>query len=135
MEAFIRLENVSMLYGNNGTSAVALRDVSLSIEAGEYVVMDHDTYEQISLPEALLGDAVPCEEPQNGATCILTQKTAKLRLLSKAGNMREERIVILWLDEKPIPAMLYKVGQTGNWSAYHWGATTHRLDERQRQAL
>ncbi len=27
-------------------------------QAGEYVVMDHDTYEQLSLPEALLGDAV-----------------------------------------------------------------------------
>jgi len=39
MDAFIRLENVSMLYGNNGTSAVALRDVSFSIGAGEYVVI------------------------------------------------------------------------------------------------
>jgi putative ABC transport system ATP-binding protein len=39
MDPFIRLENVSMLYGNNGTSAVALSDVSFSIEAGEYVVI------------------------------------------------------------------------------------------------
>jgi putative ABC transport system ATP-binding protein len=39
MGAFIRLENVSMLYGNNGTSAAALRDVSLSIAAGEYVAI------------------------------------------------------------------------------------------------
>ncbi|MDA8122842.1 MAG: ABC transporter ATP-binding protein [Deltaproteobacteria bacterium] len=39
MNPFIRLENVSMLYGNNGVSAAALRGVSLSIDAGEYAVI------------------------------------------------------------------------------------------------
>jgi putative ABC transport system ATP-binding protein len=39
MAPFIFLENVSMIYGGNGTSAVALKDVSLSIDAGEYVVI------------------------------------------------------------------------------------------------
>jgi putative ABC transport system ATP-binding protein len=39
MNPFIRLENVSMIYGGNGTRAVALREVSLSVEAGEYVVL------------------------------------------------------------------------------------------------
>ncbi|MEK6778192.1 MAG: ATP-binding cassette domain-containing protein, partial [Candidatus Deferrimicrobiota bacterium] len=39
MDPFIRLENVSMLYGNNGVSAAALRGVSLSIDAGEYAVI------------------------------------------------------------------------------------------------
>jgi len=39
MIPFIFLENVSMIYGGNGTRAVALQDVSLSIEAGEYVVI------------------------------------------------------------------------------------------------
>jgi putative ABC transport system ATP-binding protein len=39
MDPFIRLENVSMLYGNNGGSAAALRGVSLSIDAGEYAVI------------------------------------------------------------------------------------------------
>lgn len=39
MDPFIRLENVSMLYGNNGVSATALRGVSLSIDAGEYAVI------------------------------------------------------------------------------------------------
>lgn len=39
MDAFIRLENVSMLYGNNGVSAAALRGISLSIDAGEYAVI------------------------------------------------------------------------------------------------
>jgi putative ABC transport system ATP-binding protein len=39
MDPFILLESVSMIYGGNGTRAVALRDVSLSIEAGEYVVI------------------------------------------------------------------------------------------------
>ncbi|GAB4234188.1 MAG: ABC transporter ATP-binding protein [Deltaproteobacteria bacterium] len=37
MEPVIRMENVSMRYGDNGTSAVALRGVSLSIARGEYV--------------------------------------------------------------------------------------------------
>jgi putative ABC transport system ATP-binding protein len=39
MDPFIRLETVSMLYGNNGTSVAALRGVSLSIDAGEYAVI------------------------------------------------------------------------------------------------
>src|SRR5512134_3000800 len=39
MSGLIHLENVSMIYGGNGTRAVALREVSLSIEAGEYVVI------------------------------------------------------------------------------------------------
>ncbi len=39
MRPFIHLENVSMIYGGNGTKAVALKEVSLSIEAGEYVVI------------------------------------------------------------------------------------------------
>lgn len=39
MDPFIRLENVSMLYGNNGTKTAALRGISLSIDTGEYVVI------------------------------------------------------------------------------------------------
>ncbi len=39
MDPFLILENVSMIYGGNGTRAEALKDVSLSIEAGEYVVI------------------------------------------------------------------------------------------------
>ncbi len=37
MEPLIRLESVAMLYGDNGTSAAALRGITLSIEKGEYV--------------------------------------------------------------------------------------------------
>lgn len=39
MSPFVHLENVSMIYGGNGTKAVALKEVSLAIEAGEYVVI------------------------------------------------------------------------------------------------
>lgn len=39
MSPFVLLDNVSMIYGGNGTRAVALKDVSLSIESGEYVVI------------------------------------------------------------------------------------------------
>src|SRR5512134_2285072 len=39
MSGLIHLENVSMIYGGNGTRAVALKEVSLSIGAGEYVVI------------------------------------------------------------------------------------------------
>jgi putative ABC transport system ATP-binding protein len=39
MDPFIELDNVSMLYGSNGTIAAALRGVSFSIAAGEYVAI------------------------------------------------------------------------------------------------
>jgi putative ABC transport system ATP-binding protein len=39
MNRFIRMENVSMLYGVNGTHAAALRGVSFSVDAGEYVAI------------------------------------------------------------------------------------------------
>ena len=39
MDPFIGLDNVSMLYGNNGTFAAALRGVSFTIDAGEYAVI------------------------------------------------------------------------------------------------
>ena len=37
MDPFIRLDDVSMIYGNNGTRSEALRGVSLAVERGEYV--------------------------------------------------------------------------------------------------
>lgn len=39
MEPFILLDDVSMVFGGNGTRAAALRGVSLDIDAGEYVVI------------------------------------------------------------------------------------------------
>ena len=39
MDPFIGLDNVSMLYGNNGTFAAALRGVSFTINPGEYAVI------------------------------------------------------------------------------------------------
>jgi putative ABC transport system ATP-binding protein len=67
MDAFIRLENVSMLYGNNGTSAVALRDVSLSIEAGEYVVITGDSGAGKSTLLTILGGL---QVPSSGAVLM-----------------------------------------------------------------
>jgi putative ABC transport system ATP-binding protein len=55
MEPFIHLENVSMVYGNNGTSAAALRGVSLSIGAGEYVVITGESGAGKSTLLAILG--------------------------------------------------------------------------------
>jgi putative ABC transport system ATP-binding protein len=39
MDPFIGLDNVSMLYGNNGTFSAALRGVSFTIDPGEYAVI------------------------------------------------------------------------------------------------
>lgn len=39
MESVIRLDNVSMRYGNNGTRTEALREVSLRFEEGEFAVV------------------------------------------------------------------------------------------------
>jgi ABC-type glutathione transport system ATPase component len=39
MDPFIALDDVSMLYGNNGTHAAALRGVSFSVAGGEYVAV------------------------------------------------------------------------------------------------
>lgn len=39
MDPFISLENVSMFFGGNGTRAAALRNVSLAVDAGEYLVI------------------------------------------------------------------------------------------------
>ena len=39
MAPFIGLDNVSMLYGNNGTFTAALQGVSFTIDAGEFVVI------------------------------------------------------------------------------------------------
>ena len=67
MDAFIRLENVSMLYGNNGTSAVALHDVSLSIGAGEYVAITGESGAGKSTLLAILGGL---QVPSSGAVLI-----------------------------------------------------------------
>jgi putative ABC transport system ATP-binding protein len=39
MQELILLDNVSMIFGGNGTRAAALKDVSLAVEPGEYVVI------------------------------------------------------------------------------------------------
>ena len=39
MDPFIGLDGVSVRYGNNGTFAAALRGISLTIDAGEYVAI------------------------------------------------------------------------------------------------
>ncbi|HEY7585649.1 MAG TPA: ABC transporter ATP-binding protein [Candidatus Deferrimicrobiaceae bacterium] len=64
MDAFIRLENVSMLYGKNGTSTAALRDVSLSIDEGEYVAITGESGAGKSTLLAILGGL---QVPSSGA--------------------------------------------------------------------
>ena len=51
----IRLENISMIYGNNGTRSVALRDISLAIDGGEYVAISGESGAGKSTLLAILG--------------------------------------------------------------------------------
>ena len=58
MHPLIQLENVSMIYGGNGTRAVALKEVSLSIATGEYVVITGESGAGKSTLLTLLGGLV-----------------------------------------------------------------------------
>ncbi len=55
MDPFIRLDDVSMIYGNNGTRSEALRGVSLAVERGEYVVITGESGAGKSTLLAILG--------------------------------------------------------------------------------
>ncbi len=88
MDAFIRLENVSMLYGNNGTKTAALRGISLSIEAGEYTVITGESGSGKSTLLAILGGL---QVPSSGAVLM---KGMDLSSLSPDGlaDFRRETI-------------------------------------------
>jgi len=55
MSPFIKLDNVSMQYGNNGTFAAALRGVSFSIVEGEYAAITGESGAGKSTLLAVLG--------------------------------------------------------------------------------
>jgi putative ABC transport system ATP-binding protein len=62
MQEFILLENVSMIFGGNGTRAAALKDVSLAVKQGEYVVITGESGAGKSTLLAVLGGLqVPTE--------------------------------------------------------------------------
>ena len=67
MSHLIRLERVSMIYGVNGTRAAALKEVSLSIEAGEYVAITGESGAGKSTLLSILGGLVV---PTEGAVRI-----------------------------------------------------------------
>ena len=55
MDPFIRLDDVSMVYGGNGMRSEALRGVSLPVERGEYVVITGESGAGKSTLLAILG--------------------------------------------------------------------------------
>ena len=62
MNNLILLDNVSMVYGGNGTRAVAVREISLSVGAGEYVAITGESGAGKSTLLAVLGGLqVPTE--------------------------------------------------------------------------
>ncbi|GAB4364760.1 MAG: ABC transporter ATP-binding protein [Deltaproteobacteria bacterium] len=67
MEPVIRLENVSMLYGNNGTRTAALRDVSLEFGGEEFAVVTGESGSGKSTLLSILGGLAL---PTSGAVSI-----------------------------------------------------------------
>lgn len=55
MDSVIRLENISMVYGNNGTRTAALRDVSLRFDGEEFAVVTGESGSGKSTLLAILG--------------------------------------------------------------------------------
>jgi putative ABC transport system ATP-binding protein len=62
MENLVAIENVSVVYGANGTRATALREVSLSVGNGEYVVITGESGSGKSTLLSLLGGLQPPTE-------------------------------------------------------------------------
>jgi len=67
MEPVIRLDNVSMLYGNNGTRTEALREVSLCFDGEEYAVVTGESGSGKSTLLSILGGLAL---PTSGAVSI-----------------------------------------------------------------
>ncbi len=86
MEPFLILENVSMIYGGNGTRAVALMDVSLAIDSGEYVVITGESGAGKSTLLTVLGGLVV---PTEGKVRINTVDLSSLSADGLADFRRE----------------------------------------------
>jgi putative ABC transport system ATP-binding protein len=88
MQEIILLENVSMTFGGNGTSAAALKDVSLAVKPGEYVVITGESGAGKSTLLTILGGL---QVPSEGKVAI---KGTDLSSLSADGlaDFRRETI-------------------------------------------
>ena len=112
MDPFIRLENVSKLYGGNGVRAAALRGVSLSIEAGEYAAITGESGAGKSTLLTILGGL---QVPSSGTVLM---KGVDLSSLSsdRLADFRRETIGIIFQAYHllPDPCVLLADEPTGN---------------------
>ena len=99
MEPIIRLEGVSMVYGNNGTRSEALRGVSLAVDRGEYVVITGESGAGKSTLLAILG---ALQLPTAGAVRI---DGADLESLSpdRLADVRREKIGFVFQGYNLLP--------------------------------
>jgi putative ABC transport system ATP-binding protein len=99
MASLIRLEDVSMKYGDNGTGVYALRGISLAVDAGDYVVVTGESGSGKSSLLTLLGGLAL---PTGGSIVI---RGAELGSLSADGlaDFRRETIGFVFQSYHLLP--------------------------------
>ena len=99
MVPVIRLENVSMLYGNNGMRTAALRGVSLGFDPGEFAVVTGESGSGKSTLLAILGGL---QLPTSGDVTILGVPLATLSP-DRLADLRRETIGFVFQSYHLLP--------------------------------